>query len=49
MDLLLEVELPVIISFGRAQLMLKDAIKLTTGLIVETQPHAQRTGRSHRI
>lgn len=34
-DLLLDVELPVIVSFGRAQLMLKDIIKLTTGSIVE--------------
>ncbi|MDX2151335.1 MAG: flagellar motor switch protein FliN [Bryobacteraceae bacterium] len=35
LDLLLEVELPVSVSFGRAQLRLKDAIKLTTGSIVE--------------
>ncbi|HMD50625.1 MAG TPA: flagellar motor switch protein FliN [Bryobacteraceae bacterium] len=35
MDLLLDVELPVSISFGRAQLPLKDVIKLTTGSIVE--------------
>ncbi|MEO8660427.1 MAG: flagellar motor switch protein FliN [Bryobacteraceae bacterium] len=35
MDLLLEVELPVSVSFGRAQLRLKDVIKLTTGSIVE--------------
>jgi flagellar motor switch protein FliN len=34
-DLLLDVELPVSISFGRAQLLLKDVIKLTTGSIVE--------------
>jgi flagellar motor switch protein FliN len=34
-DLLLDVELPVCISFGRAQLPLKDVIKLTTGSIVE--------------
>jgi flagellar motor switch protein FliN len=34
-DLLLDVELPVSVSFGRAQLMLKDVIKLTTGSIVE--------------
>lgn len=34
-DLLLDVELPVSISFGRAQLALKDIIKLTTGSIVE--------------
>jgi flagellar motor switch protein FliN/FliY len=35
MDLLLDVDLPVSISFGRAQLPLKDVIKLTTGSIVE--------------
>ena len=35
LDLLLDVELPVSVSFGRAQLMLKDIIKLTTGSIVE--------------
>jgi flagellar motor switch protein FliN/FliY len=35
MDLLLDVELPVSVSFGRTQLMLKDVIKLTTGSIVE--------------
>lgn len=35
MDLLMEVELPVGVSFGRAQMRLKDAIKLTTGSIVE--------------
>jgi len=34
-DLLLDVELPVSVSFGRAQLLLKDVIKLTTGSIVE--------------
>ncbi len=34
-DLLLDVELPVSISFGRAQLPLKEVIKLTTGSIVE--------------
>jgi len=34
-ELLLDVELPVSISFGRAQLPLKDVIKLTTGSIVE--------------
>jgi flagellar motor switch protein FliN/FliY len=34
-DLLLDVELPVSVSFGRAQLPLKDVIKLTTGSIVE--------------
>ena len=31
----MEVELPVCVSFGRAQMRLKDAIKLTTGSIVE--------------
>lgn len=35
LDLLLEVELPVSVSFGRAQLPLKDVLKLTTGSIVE--------------
>lgn len=35
MDLLLELELPVSISFGKRQLPLKDALKLTTGSIVE--------------
>lgn len=35
MDLLLDVELPVSISFGRAELPLKDVVKLTTGSIVE--------------
>ncbi len=35
LDLLLEVELPVSVSFGRAQLPLRDVLKLTTGSIVE--------------
>ncbi len=35
LDLLLDVELPVAVSFGRAQLPIKDVIKLTTGSIVE--------------
>lgn len=35
LDLLLDVELPVSVSFGRAQLPLKDVVKLTTGSIVE--------------
>ncbi len=34
-DLLLDVELPVSVSFGRAHLPLKDVIKLTCGSIVE--------------
>jgi flagellar motor switch protein FliN/FliY len=34
-DLLLDVELPVSVSFGRAQVPLKDVIKLTAGAIVE--------------
>jgi flagellar motor switch protein FliN/FliY len=34
-DLLLEVELPVSVSFGRTQIPLRDALKLTTGAIVE--------------
>ncbi|MCZ2079210.1 MAG: flagellar motor switch protein FliN [Bryobacteraceae bacterium] len=35
LDLLLEVELPVSVSFGRAYLPLKDVLRLTTGSIVE--------------
>lgn len=35
LELLMEVELPVGVSFGRTQMRLKDAIKLTTGSIVE--------------
>jgi flagellar motor switch protein FliN len=35
MDLLLDVELPVSLSFGRSQVPLKDVLKLTTGSIVE--------------
>jgi flagellar motor switch protein FliN/FliY len=35
LDLLLEVELPVSVSFGRAQLALKDVLKLNSGSIVE--------------
>lgn len=35
LDLLLDVELPISVSFGRSQLQLKDVIKLTTGSIVE--------------
>jgi len=35
LDLLLDVELPVSVSFGRAELLLKDVLKLTTGSIVE--------------
>ena len=34
-DLLLDVDLPVSISFGRTQLALNDVLKLTTGSIVE--------------
>jgi flagellar motor switch protein FliN/FliY len=34
-ELLLDVELPVSVSFGRAQVALKDVLKLTTGSIVE--------------
>jgi flagellar motor switch protein FliN/FliY len=33
--LLLEVELPVSVSFGRAQLPLRDVLKLSSGSIVE--------------
>lgn len=35
LELLMEVELPVGVSFGRTQMRLRDAIKLTTGSIVE--------------
>lgn len=35
MDLLLDVELPVSVSFGRAELPIKEVLKLTTGSIVE--------------
>jgi flagellar motor switch protein FliN/FliY len=35
LDLLLDVELPVSLSFGRAEPALRDVIKLTTGSIVE--------------
>jgi flagellar motor switch protein FliN len=35
LDLLLDVELPVSISFGRTQLQLKDVMKLSSGSIVE--------------
>lgn len=35
LELLLDVELPVSVSFGRAELPLKDVLKLTTGSIVE--------------
>jgi flagellar motor switch protein FliN/FliY len=35
MDLLLDVELPVSVSFGRTQLPVKEVLKLTTGSIVE--------------
>src|SRR5205085_4224576 len=35
MDLLMDVELPVSISFGKTHLPMKDVLKLTTGSIVE--------------
>jgi flagellar motor switch protein FliN/FliY len=35
LGLLLEVELPVSVSFGRTQLELKDVLKLNSGSIVE--------------
>jgi flagellar motor switch protein FliN/FliY len=35
LDLLLEVDMPVGVSFGRTQMRLKEALKLTTGSIVE--------------
>jgi len=34
-DMLLEVELPVVVTFGRTQLPLKDVLKLSSGSIVE--------------
>jgi len=34
-DLLMEVELPISVSFGRAQLPLRDVLKLNSGSIVE--------------
>lgn len=36
-DLLLDVEMPVSVSFGHAKLALKDVLKLTTGSIVELE------------
>jgi flagellar motor switch protein FliN len=35
MDLILDVELPVSISFGKTELLMRDVLKLTTGSIVE--------------
>ncbi len=35
LDLLLEVELPLVVTFGRTQLPLKDVLKLSSGSIVE--------------
>lgn len=35
LDLLMEVELPVAVTFGRTQMRLREAIKLTSGSIVE--------------
>lgn len=35
LELLLEVEMPISISFGRAELPLRDVLKLTTGSIIE--------------
>jgi flagellar motor switch protein FliN/FliY len=35
MDLLLDVELPVSVSFGKTEIPMKDVLKLTTGSIVE--------------
>jgi flagellar motor switch protein FliN/FliY len=35
MDILLDVDLPVSISFGKTQIPLKDVLKLTTGSIIE--------------
>jgi flagellar motor switch protein FliN/FliY len=35
MELLLDVELPVSVSFGKTEIPMKDVLKLTTGSIVE--------------
>jgi flagellar motor switch protein FliN/FliY len=35
LDLLLEVELPVSVSFGRTEIPFKDVVKLSTGSILE--------------
>ena len=35
MELILDVELPVSISFGKTEMPMKDVLKLTTGSIVE--------------
>jgi flagellar motor switch protein FliN/FliY len=35
MDLLMDVELPVSVSFGKTDILMKDVLKLTTGSIVE--------------
>lgn len=35
LDLLMDVELPVSVSFGKAEIPLKDALKLTSGSVVE--------------
>lgn len=35
MDLLLDVELPVSVSFGHAEMALKDVLKLGTGSVIE--------------
>jgi flagellar motor switch protein FliN/FliY len=35
MDLLMDVELPVSVSFGKTEIPMKDVLKLTTGSIVE--------------
>jgi flagellar motor switch protein FliN/FliY len=35
LDLLLDVELPVSVSFGRSQMPIKDVLKLTTGSVIE--------------
>jgi flagellar motor switch protein FliN/FliY len=41
MDVLLDVHLPVSISFGQAQLRLKDVLKLTSGSVVELNRHPE--------
>ena len=46
-ELLLDVELPVSVSFGRTHLPLRDVLKLTSGSIVELNAGGVGTGRSY--
>jgi len=45
MDLILDVELAVSISFGKTELPMKDVLKLTTGSIVELKTGVTKDGR----